>query len=208
MKNVPYLIAILFALAGLQACSDKTVNAPAPAVVVPAPVAAAAPPPPVLVPEPVKSAAGPMERTASLQCEGRKIDLTATCTAEEDSRRLSCTRQVLTITDSATGNKLNTHETVGKGTPAVIEETFGEVSCVTTKSNDKFIVATMDNGGNCDTCEWVDVYSWDGALIGSERSKGPKSPGVAEATAAAFDKAKPPMATSSFGAIYFVPMEE
>jgi hypothetical protein len=169
MKKVPYLIAVLISLAGLQACSDKTINAPAPAAVLaPAPVAAAAPAPArVPAAELVKATAGPMERTASLQCQDRKVDLAATCTAEEDSRQLLCTRQILTVTDSATGTKLNTREfSPGKGTPALIEETFGEVSCVTTKSNEKFIVATMDNGGNCEECEWVDVYSWDGALIG------------------------------------------
>ncbi len=203
MKNVSYLIAVLFSLSGLQACSDKTVSAPAPAPVI------AAAPAPVPAAEAVKAPAGPMERTASLQCQDRKIDLTATCTAEEDSRQLLCTRQVLTVTDSATGTKLNTREFLpGKGSPALIEETFGEVSCVTTTSNDKFIVATMDNGGNCDACEWVDVYSWDGALIGSERAGKPKAKGIDEAIAAAFDKTNRPAATGSFGTVYFLPMED
>ena len=66
----------------------------------------------------------------------------------------------------------------------------------------------MDNGGNCESCEWVDVYSWDGALIGSERAGKPKVKGIDEAVAAAFDKANKPAATGTFGTIYFVPMED
>jgi hypothetical protein len=33
----------------------------------------------------------------------------------------------------------------------------------------------MDNGGNCERCEWIDVYSLDGTLVGSTRDNKIKS---------------------------------
>lgn len=205
-KSRLFWTAGLFAVAALQACSDKTVTAPA-AVLVPAPSAAAAP-----APAPVPATPALLARSATLQCADRKIDLEATCLDLNGSRLLACTHQTLTVSDSATGKKLNAREFAPEkaqgSDPAVVADQFSDISCVTTKSDEKFIVATMGNGGNCEACEWVDVYSWDGALIGSDRAKDEKVNGVKEAVAAAFDPQNPPIGKSELPRFYSAPRTE
>ena len=55
--------------------------------------------------------------------------------------------------------------------PATIDEQIGAMTCVKAKSGEKYIVTDMFNGGNCEQCEWHELYSWDGAILGSDRDR-------------------------------------
>lgn len=213
MNKTCYLITAMFALAATQGCSDRVVQAPAPVV---APTTASATstrsdtPAPLAQPGQDKSA--PLRRTATLQCEDRKIVLEASCMSVDGERLLSCTRQSLSVIDSGSGKKLNTRDfptaKADAGGLALVEDTFGEVSCVTTASSERFIVATMDNGGNCDECEWTEVYSWDGKLLGADRAGQTRPEAIAAAVKAAHDQKNPPKDTASFAEVYFLPMQK
>ena len=132
-----------------------------------------------------------MHKTAALQCDDRKVVLEADCFSfMEDS--LACTRQKLTFFDKAGNKKLN--EKIFSPAPKqpedaypIVEEKIGELMCVEAKSREKYFVASISNGGNCDECEWFEVYGMNGKSIGSTRSK-KKSKLVNGIVDAAFDK--------------------
>jgi hypothetical protein len=186
-KNPVYWTAALLALSTLQACSDKTVSAPPAAVVVP--VAAPAP-------EAPKTASAkklkPLPKAATMQCADRTIVLEASCLDLAGPEMLQCTRQTLVVSDAASGKVLNTRTfaaVAGEGAePATVEEKVGEMTCVTTKTGAKYIVTNMFNGGNCEECEWNEVYGWDGAFLGSDRDKKKKVQVVDDAVAAIAEK--------------------
>ncbi len=204
-KNTTYWAMCLIALSALQACSDKTVTAPA--VLVPAPAAA---PAPAVTPEPAAEQASapakPLAKTATLQCEERKVVLEASCLDLYGPSALACTSQRLTVSDSATGKPLKvrefTPEKAEGDDPATVADQFADISCVRTKSDEKYIVATMGNGGNCDECEWVDVYSWDGVLLGSEGGKRKKIKEVSAAVKAANDAQVPAIGKTDLPGFY------
>ena len=202
------------ALLALQACSEKTVTPPA--VAKPAPVVAAAPAPvPVAAEEDEPEMRAPKKylRKANLQCAGRQIHLTATCMDILDTGTLSCTDQRIAVSDSIDGKQL--HERVfqigkeGDDHVGTVDGEIHEISCVTTKSNEKYIVAYMNRAdrGNCKECEWVDVYTWDGELLGNEDKAADvsKIPAIKEASAAAFDPKVPAMAKITLDSFYDAP---
>jgi hypothetical protein len=173
-----YWTAALLALSSLAACTDKTVNAPAAAqVAAPAKAAPAKGPDPVTgeAAEPPSPPHQPQFKTATMACPERKIVVEASCLDLYGPSMLQCTRQSLTVFDAATGKQLNTRAFVAiKGDsddPPTVEEKIGEMQCVTAKSGEKFIVTSMSNGGNCEQCEWHEVYGWDGAYRGWDRDK-------------------------------------
>lgn len=143
-------------------------------------VAAAEPLPPIL------------KKSAVMQCEGRKIELQGDCFSYVDED-LACTRKTLMFSDAATGKRLNVRQfkaapkVDGDDYPIVVE-TFGTLSCVETSSQEKYIVAAMDNGGNCARCEWHDVYTLDGELLGNDRDRKKKIKAVGDAVSALYDK--------------------
>ena len=96
------------------------------------------------------------------------------------------------MSETVSGKVPNTRDYAavkGDGTvPDIIDEKVGEMTCVTTKTGAKYIVTNMFNGGNCETCEWNEVYGWDGAFIGSDRDKNKKIALVDDAVAAITEK--------------------
>lgn len=207
----------LLASFALQACSDKTVTAPAApavAVKVPAPVT---PPPLAPAAEPAKpTEPASFEKKANLQCLDRKIELKATCVNIWETSRLACTSQRLIVTDLTADKELNVRQfLVGKpevDEPGIIDGNFGDISCVATQSNEKYIVAMMSRsrGGNCAECEWVDVYSWDGLLLGTSGGEGGKSQvqTVSDAIEAANDPKAPPLAKIEIDDFYYDPTDK
>jgi hypothetical protein len=207
MKQRIQIVAGLLTLFALQACSEKTVTAPAVKVV---PVAAATP---VAVAAPAPKVPVSFKRRANLQCGERKITVTATCVNIWDSGTLACTSTRLAVSESFGDKELNVREfKAGKpdgDDPGLVEGAFNDISCVTAKSNEKYIVAymTRQGGGNCEECEWADVYSWDGVLLGNERKAidPAKTAAIAEASSAAFDPKTPAMAKISLEDFYTDP---
>jgi hypothetical protein len=117
------------------------------------------------------------DKSATLQCADRRVTVEGTC-FQHIGPIMMCTQQAIRFFDAA-GKPLGARvfqSTPTKGVPyPTVEEQFGELTCVETKAKDKFVVATMDNGGNCERCEWIDVYSLDGTLVGSTRDNKIKS---------------------------------
>ncbi|CDG83225.1 hypothetical protein [Janthinobacterium agaricidamnosum] len=158
-KNYLAAAAVLSALLSTQACAEK----PAPAL---------------------------QSKSAVLQCLDRKIELQADCLPSKNPLASTCTRQSLTFKDGADrqlGERIF-RPAPQQATPA-IEEKVSELVCAETPRGDKYIVARMDNGGNCDNCEWLEVFGWDGAPVGSDRDKKNRNKAVAEASNAAFNDA-------------------
>ena len=199
-KNIYWTVALL-SLSALQGCSDKTVTAPAPApavaVAVPTPAPTAAP---AVAQTATPAGAGttspakklkPLLKAATMECTDRKVVLEATCHDLVGPEMLQCSKQSLVVTDNASGKALNTRNFAGVATgdmAGYISEKVGEMTCVTTKTGAKYIVTNMFNGGNCEECEWNEVYSWDGAFLGSDRDKTKKVPAVDDAVAAIAEK--------------------
>lgn len=126
-------------------------------------------------------------KSSVLQCLDRKIELKADCLPSSSPLESICTRQSLSISNDA-GQKLGERlfTPVSRLAPPQIEEKVSALICTETPGGDKYIVARMDNGGNCDACEWAEVFAWNGAVIGSDRDKKSRNKAVKEATDAAF----------------------
>lgn len=137
------------------------------------------------------AAAPALAKSETLQCGDRKIVLEASCFDLYGPRMLACSSQRLTISDSATGKVLSVRDfkpMKRKGEPDVVPEQFGEIACVTTRSNTRYIVADMASGGNCEQCEWNEVYDWNGTLLGSNRDRKTRLPALQEALEGAVGK--------------------
>ncbi|MFL6635367.1 MAG: hypothetical protein ACJ8HJ_23945 [Massilia sp.] len=130
------------------------------------------------------------EKNLSMQCADRKITVEAACFQYAGSI-MACTRQSIRFF-GADGKPLGARVFPAKPLKGadypVVPEQFGELNCVETKAKEKFVVATMDNGGNCDECEWNDVYSLDGTLVGSTLDKKKNNASLKAAIDAAFDE--------------------
>lgn len=171
-------LAALLCASLLAACSDKHAD-PAPAAsapAAPAPAPAAAPAAAPSAPAAASAdASAPVEHAqhAELVCDDRKIVLDATCSNVYGPELMACTRQSLTFLDSASGREAGKREyTPVKGDgPPMIEEKVGALTCTRTASGERYVVAEMFNGGNCEQCEWHDVYDWQGKLVGSDRDR-------------------------------------
>ena len=175
---IPYRFLSLLLAATLAACSGKSAPPPAPAAppaatTPPAPAAAAAPP------APSGSAADrtiTVQKKASLDCDDRTITVEATCSGEADDAMLMCSRQTLTVADRATGAPGSVREFApapdpDKSAPPGIEEKIGALACIRSKTDERFVLADMYNGGNCEACEWHELYDWDGKLVASDRDR-------------------------------------
>jgi len=155
-----------------------------------------------------QAGAGPAlrPRSAALQCVDRKIELKASCYKEEGYPGLSCTSQQLSIRNGASGRELGgqTYKPArlapGDAYPIVAEK-VSEVVCTETPAKQKVIVVKVSNGGNCDECEWADVYDWDGAPLGSSRDK--RNAVAAIAVKTAFDKKGRKLGQGDLSDVYF-----
>lgn len=146
------------------------------------------------------------QRSAALQCADRKIELKGSCYKEEGYPGQSCTSQRLSIRDAASARELGGQSykaaplQPGDAYPIVAEK-IGEVVCTETPARQKVIVVKVSNGGNCDECEWADVFDWDGAPLGSSRDK--KNAVAAAAVKTAFDKKGKKLGQGDLSNLYF-----
>jgi hypothetical protein len=137
-------------------------------------------------------AAPPLQaRSATFQCADTRVTVDAACYPYAGTTMM-CTRQAVRFT-GADGKTLGTRtfkpeHVDGEDVPVVTEQ-FGALACVDTKAGERFVVATMDNGGNCAQCEWVDVYAPDGKLVGSTRGGKKAGAPLDAAIGAAYGKA-------------------
>jgi len=158
----------LFLVSALAACDKKEVAPAAPATVA-APIASPAPADTAPV-----AARGQVKR-ATLDCDDRTIALAATCSPLNGAGLLACTEQSLTVTErpggAVKGARQFTPQPAVDGDPPLVEEKIGALSCERSSTAKRYIVADMFNGGNCEECEWQEVYDWDGKLVASNRDR-------------------------------------
>jgi hypothetical protein len=178
------LLGVLL-LSALAACSGKK-DVPPPAVAAQPPTQAApapaTPPAPAVQVDAAASATADSATTdaailkkATLDCDDRSITLEATCSDVYGPRMLACSKQQLTVTDHAsgavTGQRQFKPQPGTGGDPPLVEEKIGALSCVQSHTNERYVVARMYNGGNCEECEWNELYDWDGKLVASDRGR-------------------------------------
>jgi len=137
------------------------------------------------------AAAEPLaHRSATMQCADRHIEIAAGC-FKFTAGTLLCTRQSIRFVGpggKALGARSFPSAPLKNAGHPVVEARFGELNCVETADKRTFVVALMDNGGNCEQCEWHDVYSAHGVLLGSTRGPGRRNAAVDKAVAAVYDK--------------------
>jgi hypothetical protein len=128
-------------------------------------------------PSPAPAAAGPRaeSKKATLDCDDRTVVLEATCVDLYGPQMLACTKQSLAVVEHASSatqsvRAFATHPGTD-GDPATVEEKIGALACVRGADNGRYIVADLFNGGNCEQCEWHELYDWNGKLVGSDRDR-------------------------------------
>lgn len=187
-------LAALLCACTLAACSDKHPAQDARAAAAPAASAAAASAPatpaaPTASAPAAASAFTDHAKHAELACDDRRIVLDATCNTQYGPELMACTRQSLTFLDNAAGREVGRRDYVPAkgdgGAPPVIEEKVGALTCTQTASGERYVIADMFNGGNCEQCEWHDVYDWQGKLVGSDRDRGKTDRRVADVVSTA-----------------------
>jgi len=180
---ISYRLFGLFLASTLAACSGKPDAPAAPAAPAAQPVVATASAPaaalsPPAAPELPAATADTItvQRKASLECEDRTIVVEATCSGAQDDAMLMCSKQSLTVADRATGDAKTVRAfapapDADKGAPPGIDEKIGALTCIRAQTDERYILADMYNGGNCDECEWRELYDWDGKLVASDRER-------------------------------------
>lgn len=163
----------LLLVSALAACDKKEVPPPATASVI---ASASAPAPAPVAAAPTATAAVTSQvKQATLDCDDRTIVLEATCSAFNSPSMLDCTKQTLTVTERPGGAikaaRQFTPQPAVDGDPPLIEEKISALSCERSSKAARYIVANMFNGGNCEECEWQEVYDWDGKLVASNRDR-------------------------------------
>lgn len=157
----------LLIITSLMAC-DKKDGPPAPSATVSVPAAA---------PAALQAAAVPASqvRQASLDCDDRRILLEASCSPLNGPSLLACTKQSLTVTalpgETVKAARQFVPQPAADGEPPLVEEKISALSCERASTSARYIVADMFNGGNCEECEWQEVYDWDGKLVASNRDR-------------------------------------
>ncbi|MDM0061638.1 hypothetical protein QTH89_10535 [Variovorax sp. J22G21] len=109
----------------------------------------------------------PLSKTNALVCGGSEVLIQTACVASSDGAPPPCT-QKLTFkkTDARDGPFINY---VPKPVKNRDEPFVYQLSC-NSRKRDFYVIAHSSNFGNCSTCEWMDVYTTHGRLMGSTPS--------------------------------------
>jgi hypothetical protein len=112
----------------------------------------------------------PYTRTLELQCGSVKIRIFTECVDDSYPPFPQCVRQELTFTLISTGQVV-TKPTTAKRVPVTDAQhrIIGQYldSLVNAWACDKdtsqaFLILRYSTGGNCDTCEWIEIYDLEG----------------------------------------------
>ena len=114
----------------------------------------------------------PYTRTLELQCGSVKIRILTVCVDDSYLPFPQCVRQELTFTLASTGQVV-TKPTTAKRVPVTDAQhrIIGQYldSLVSAWACDKntsqsFLILRYSTGGNCDTCEWIEIYDLEGNM--------------------------------------------
>jgi hypothetical protein len=109
----------------------------------------------------------PLSRANTLVCGGTEVVVQTACSVSSDGIPPLCA-QKLTFkkTDARDGLSINY---VPKPVKNRDEPFVTQLSCNSIK-REFYVIAHSSNFGNCSTCEWMDVYTTQGRLMGSTPS--------------------------------------
>lgn len=114
----------------------------------------------------------PYTKISKLQCDSVKIQIFTECVDDSYPPFPECVRQEITFTPASTG-QATTKSTTAKRVPVtdVQNRSIGQYldslvnawACVKDASQ-TFLTLRYGTGGNCDTCEWIELYDLGGNL--------------------------------------------
>ena len=109
----------------------------------------------------------PLSKANALVCGGSEVLIQTACSVSSDGAPPHCT-QKLTFkkSDVREGPSINYVPESAKNRD---EPFVTQVSC-NSIGRDFYVIAHSSNFGNCSTCEWMDVYTAHGRLMGSTPS--------------------------------------
>lgn len=112
-------------------------------------------------------------KVASLTCQDRKIEVQGDCFQDDaDVPKLACSKVQVNIIDTKANKVIGTRDLKPDSkTSNAIEGDIGDLMCVEASTKEKFVVMMIGNGGNCEQCEWLDVYGWNGNFVGNSKNK-------------------------------------
>jgi hypothetical protein len=118
-------------------------------------------------------------RTDELSCGNTKVRAFTTCAGNSDPRG-SCTEQHFVFSDETTGAFVKVPASGETAAGANFEGRMGvwlygvawQWACLKGKTG-AYVVMTYANGGNCDTCEWVEIFDLKGRRLATDG--GPKT---------------------------------
>ncbi len=115
----------------------------------------------------VEAASGdqPYIKSAELLCDGTKVAVTTLCSDDSSLVYPKCQSQSLAFTNLATNKVVTTRSTqaitVKMFGSEMIDGLAGSWACLKGKNN-TYLVVRFYNGGNCEECEWLEIYDLDG----------------------------------------------
>jgi len=100
----------------------------------------------------------------TLKCEAFDVVIETYCEVDVDDFPV-CGSQRVVFSD---GKNKKTSEVIYKyNFDTGIQQLIVEASCNKLANNDLYVVLRSTTFGNCDTCEWIDVFTLKGKYIGS-----------------------------------------
>jgi len=121
----------------------------------------------------------PYTNTAELLCDGVKLQVLTQCADDPSPIFPDCTHQHLTFTKPGT-DKVMTRSTTAKRVS--VTDAQGQIggwyldalvnawACVKGASQ-AFLLLRYSTGGNCETCEWIEIYDLAGDLLATSRGE-------------------------------------
>ncbi|WP_298438897.1 hypothetical protein [Geobacter sp.] len=118
-------------------------------------------------------------RKGTLNCGKAIIEITSSC-LDINTNFPMCSEQKITIIDKIT-NKTTTTNTssdsyidealTGYKGGKLLDGLATSWQCANGKENKAYLVLDFANGGNCEYCEWTEIYDLSGKIIASTKNK-------------------------------------
>ena len=113
-------------------------------------------------------------------CNDAKVTIVSVCDKESFGPFPFCTQQNITLSKQgkkipikADGKLTPEHDRNGKITAHLLDAVVSGIACVKGKDKD-YILMSYYTGGNCEQCEWYNIYDLDGHRLAGGSSRGAK----------------------------------
>lgn len=116
-------------------------------------------------------------QTDELACGDTRVKVFTTCTIGDIEDPQECTKQYFLFTDQRTGTELKvkasgrpSSDPIEPGSKTkILDGLAWRWGCVRGKAG-QYIMIDYGTGGNCETCEWVDIFDLNGRKVLTDRS--------------------------------------